>query len=402
MNFRELLKKGVDSLMVEAGGRVTGSELRKFVAPEFIFGNDARLLAGRYARNFSGRNVFVVTDPGVMASGWLEDVTDSLNDGGLHYTTYSHVNPNPRVEDVMEGAEIYRAEECDVIVAVGGGSPMDCAKGIGIVSSNKKHITEFEGVDKVGLPAPPLICIPTTAGSSADVSQFAIISDRSRHLKMGIISKTLVPDVALIDPLTTTTMPCDMTVQTAFDTLSHAMESYVSNASSAVTDLHAMESIRLVSSNIIPVISDPENLNLRTNLMLASLHAGLAFSNASLGLTHAMAHSLGGSMDLPHGECNAILMEHVVNFNFQAEPERYMELARTMGLNTDKEVKSELIKGINELKKRVGLDKTLKDFGVDESDLDELADVAMLDPCIVTNPRKPYKDEVVEVFRDAL
>ena len=402
MNFRELVKKGVDSLMVAVGGRVTGSELRKFVVPEFIFGKDARLLAGRYARNFSGRRVFVVTDPGVMASGWLDDVTDSLEGVGLQYSIYSNVNPNPRVEDVMEGAEIYRAEDCDVIVAVGGGSPMDCAKGIGIVSSNKKHITEFEGVDKVGLPAPPLICIPTTAGSSADVSQFAIISDRSRHIKMGIISKTLVPDVALIDPVTTTTMPGDMTVQTAFDTFSHALESYVSNASSAVTDLHAMEALRLVSSNILPVISDPENINLRTNLMLASLHAGLAFSNASLGLTHAMAHSLGGSRDLPHGECNALLMEHVANFNFQAEPERYMEVARTMGLNTGEEVKSELIKGINNLKKRLGLDKTLKDFGVDESDLDELADVTMLDPCIVTNPRTPCKEEVVEVFRDAL
>ncbi|KAF5075622.1 Alcohol dehydrogenase 2 [anaerobic digester metagenome] len=382
---------------------VTGFELRKFLAPEFIFGNGARLLAGRYARNFSARRVFIVTDPGVMASGWLNDVTHALKDGGLQYRVYSNVNPNPRVEDVMEGAKLYQEEECDVIIAVGGGSPMDCAKGIGIVSSNKKHITEFEGVDKVGLPAPPLICIPTTAGSSVDVSQFSIISDPIRCIKMGIISKTLVPDVALIDPVVTTTMPRDMTVYTAFDTLSHALESYVSNASSAVTDLHALEAVRLVTSNIIPVIADPEDINLRGNLMLASLHAGMAFSNASLGLAHAMAHSLGGLMDLSHGECNAILMEHVVEFNFQEEPERYTEIARAMGLEmNDQEVKSELIKGIKILKKGVGINKTLKDCGVSENDLDGLADVAMMDPCIVTNPRRPDKEEIMEIFKNAL
>ena len=154
----------------------------------------------------------------------------------------------------MEGATIYNDEGCDVIVAIGGGSPMDCAKGVGIVTSNKKNINEFEGVDIVNNPSPPLICIPTTAGSSADVSQFAIITDRQRKVKMAIISKKLVPDVALIDPITTTTLEPYMTVCTGFDILSHAMEAYVSNASSPITDIHSIEAINLFSSNIIPCI----------------------------------------------------------------------------------------------------------------------------------------------------
>lgn len=181
-------------------------ELRKFVAPEYIFGVGARSLAGRYARNLGARKVLVVSDPGVVAAGWTGDVTDSLEAEGLPFVLFTDVSPNPRAEQVMAGAELYRTEKCNAIVAVGGGSPMDCAKGIGIVSSNHKHILLFKGVDQVQHPMPPLICIPTTGGTSADVSQFAIITDPLEKLKIAIISKSVVPDLALIDPLTLTSM----------------------------------------------------------------------------------------------------------------------------------------------------------------------------------------------------
>lgn len=304
-------------------------ELRKFVAPEFVFGSGARSLWGCYLKNFAAKKIFLVTDNGIISLRWLDEIVEILESG--EYEIYSNINSNPRVEEVMEGARIYNEEGCDVIVAIGGGSPMDCAKGIGIVISNNKHIKEFEGVDKVVMPSPPLICIPTTAGSSADVFQFAIISDRQRKIKMAIISKKLVPDVALIDPVITTTMNSNMTVYTGFDILSHSIEAYVSNASSPITDVHSIEAIKLFSSNILPCIKDPKNPKFRGNLMLASLHAGLAFSNASLGLVHAMAHSLGGLMDLPHGECNALLLEHVVNFNYSSDPARYLKISQCMG-----------------------------------------------------------------------
>jgi len=170
-------------------------ELRKFVAPEFIFGLGARHLAGRYAKNFGARKVLVVTDPGIIAAGWAEQVTASIEDAGIPYTVFAEVSPNPRAEEVMAGAEVYQSDRCNVIVAVGGGSPMDCAKGIGIVSSNKRYIVEFEGVDHVPVPCPPLICIPTTS-SSADVSQFAIITDMQQMVKIAIVSKALVSDIA--------------------------------------------------------------------------------------------------------------------------------------------------------------------------------------------------------------
>jgi alcohol dehydrogenase len=381
-------------------------ELRKFVAPEFIFGSGARLLVGRYAKNFGARKVLIVTDPGILAMGLVDPVLDALKAEGIDYEIYSDIKPNPTARQVMEGAEIYLNNNCNFIVAVGGGSPMDCAKAIGIVSSNRREVHEFEGVDKVAIPSSPLICIPTTAGSAADVSQFAIITDSERKLKMAIVSKTVVPDVALIDPETTLTMDKSLTIATGFDVLSHAIEAYVSNASSPITDLHALEAIRLVVSNLIPTINDLGNIELRGKMMLSSLNAGLAFSNASLGLVHAMAHSLGGLLDLSHGECNALLLDRVVEFNFEAESEKYKEIARAFGLEVDglkdEDVKMALTKGIRDLKDKAQVNYSLKHVGVRGEDIPELARKAMNDACIITNPKRPSQSDVEEIFKNAL
>ncbi len=381
-------------------------ELRKFVAPEFIFGSGARLLVGRYAKNFGARKVLIVTDPDVMAVGLVDPVFDALKTEGINYELYSDVKQNPTVKQVMEGSKIYINKNCNLIVAVGGGSPMDCAKAIGIVSSNNKDVNEFEGVDKVSIPSPPLICIPTTAGSAADVSQFAIITDNDRKLKMAIVSKTVVPDVALIDPETTLSMDKSLTICTGFDVLSHAVEAFASNASSPITDLHALEAIRLVVENLIATSNDLGNIDLRGQMMLSSLHAGLAFSNASLGLIHAMAHSLGGFLDLPHGECNALLLDHVVEFNFEAEIQKYRQIGKAIGLElenmSDHDAKMVFLQGIRDLKSQADVSYTLKDAGVTPDDIPELASKAMNDACIITNPRKPIKSDVEEIFRNAL
>lgn len=383
-----------------------GLELRKFVAPEFIFGFGARLLAGRYAKNFGARKVLVVTDPGVIAAGWTKDITDSLEEAGLAYMVFSGVTPNPRAEEVMAGAELYESEGCNVIVAVGGGSPMDCAKGIGIVSSNKRHILEFEGVDQVPVPGPPLICVPTTGGTSADVSQFAIISNTLERIKFAIVSKTVVPDVALIDPVTLTSMDSYLTACTGLDALTHAIEAFVSNAHSPVTDLHALEAIRLISSNLLSAIAEPDNMDIRANMMLGSLEAGLAFSNAILGAVHAMAHSLGGFLDLAHGESNAILLEHVMAFNFAAAPERYLRIGEAMSLDlrgmslTAK--KSAIVSEIARLKKAVGIEHRLAQLGVHRTDVPMLTKKAIKDPCMVTNPRRASSRDIEVVYEEAL
>ena len=211
-------------------------EIRKFLAPEYVFGIDARLKAGNYCKRFGCRRILLVTDAGVLQTPWVKDVERSIEELGMEYTVYSSVSPNPRDFEVMTGAELYLHEKCNMIVSVGGGSAMDCAKGIGIVTTNHSNILAFEGVDKIDKPMPPLVCIPTTGGTAADVSQFAIINNYKERYKLAIVSKAVVPDVALIDPLVLTSMDGFLTACTGMDVLTHAMEAFVSNASSAFTD----------------------------------------------------------------------------------------------------------------------------------------------------------------------
>lgn len=380
--------------------------LRKFVAPEFVFGVGSRHLAGNYAKNLGGRKILVVSDPGVVAAGWTKDVTDSLEEAGLPFALFTGVTSNPKVDEIMAGVALYRSEECNALIAVGGGSPIDCAKGIGIVISNGRHILLFEGVDTVRIPMPPLICVPTTGGTSADVSQFAIISNPQEKVKFAIISKSVVPDLALIDPATLTTMDPYLTACTGLDALTHAIEAYVSTARSAMTDIHAIEAIRLVSSNLLPSISNPADLELRTRVMQGSLQAGLAFSNAILGATHAMAHSLGGALDIAHGECNAILLDHVIEFNMAATPERFEKIAEAMGVDLrgmdSIHKKSALLNHVRKLKKAAGIDRRLKDLGVGLNDMNFLTNHALKDPCMATNPRKATKRDIEVVYEESL
>lgn len=380
--------------------------LRKLVIPEVVFGAEAALMAGQYAENLGVRRALVVSDSGVMDCGWVELVRRSLERVGVESLVFNDVSPNPRDHQVMEGEEVYRTHGCDSIVAVGGGSSIDCAKGIGIVSTNGGHILDFEGVDMVHKPGPPLICIPTTAGSSADVSQFAIITDTKRKVKISIVSKATVPDVALVDPLLTVSMDSNLTAATGMDALTHAFEAYVSNANSAVTDLFALDAISLISSNLPDVITAPENAELRGRVMLGSMEAGFAFSNAILGAVHAMAHSLGGYLDLPHGECNAILLPYVVRANFMSVPERYRIIAESMGIRIDsmsnQDVCDALVERINDLKTEVGITRTLSDFGMTRDKLDLLTGNAMNDACMVTNPENLDQEEVKSIYEEAL
>lgn len=377
--------------------------LRKFLAPEIVYGRGALDLAGRHASNLGSTKALVVTDSGVREAGLIDKIESGLRESGIAYVVFSDNTPNPKDYEVMAGAEVYRNEGCDLIIAVGGGSPMDCAKGIGIVAENPRHILEFEGVDEVPNPGPPLIFIPTTAGSSADVSQFAIITDTSRHVKIAIISKMCIPDIALVDPLTTASMSPDLTAATGMDALCHAFESFVSTASSPLTDMAALSAVRLIVDNLPGAFNHPENLTHRDNMMMASLMAGLAFSNASLGLVHSMAHSLGGALGLAHGECNALLLEKVVEYNYPAAGQKYDHLARAMGLDIDRynplQRASALSGHIASLREGLGLTERLGQMGVKYDDIPRLAGFAAQDPCLATNPRPAQARDIEKIYQ---
>lgn len=382
------------------------SNLRKFVSPEIIFGVGARKSVANYAKTFGARKVLLVSDPGVVEAGWLQDVSDLLSVDDIEHVVFTEVSPNPRAEEVMKGAEVYREHNCNVIIAVGGGSPMDCAKGIGIVSANGQHILDYEGIDTIDMPIPPLVFIPTTAGTSADVSQFAIISDPVEKVKISIVSKAVVPDVALIDPETTMTMDPFLSACTGIDALVHAIEAFVSTGAGPLTDMHALDAMRLINENIVALVKNPADIQLREQVMLGSMKAGLAFSNAILGAVHAMSHSLGGYLDLPHGLCNAMLLEHVIDYNYKEAEDRFKVVADTLnidsrGLSTN-QLQKRLMDQVINLKAEVGLSQKLAESGVHITDIPMLSHHALLDPCILTNPRKSNKRDVETVYEEAL
>ncbi len=395
--------------------------LRKFTAPEFVFGSGAASLVGAYISKFGVARVLLVTDPGVEAAGHATRAADRIREAGVACERFDAVSPNPRDSEVRTGAREYARHGCDAIVAVGGGSVMDCAKAIGLMAANDRDVLDLAGVDAVPLPGPPLVCVPTTAGTGADISQFAVINAVMRRTKLAIISKKAIPDVALIDPDTTVTMGAELTAATGMDALTHAIEAYVSTASSVVTDLHALESIRLVAEFLPRAVADGEDGEARNGMMLASLFAGLAFSNAGLGVVHALAHALGGELDLPHGLCNALLLESCIGFNLDHAAARYETVARALrdgfgprkkggadpGINPAHTepyapARADLLAALKNLRCEARLDRTLSDLGLSAGMLPSLAENAYRDACLATNPRYPSVSDLEAIYAEAL
>ncbi len=382
------------------------TELRKFVAPEIITGVDARLMIGRYIGHFASKKPMIVTDKNLEVLPWFLDILSEFDKYHINPVIFDEVTSNPREYEVMLGAQMFMEEKCDLLIAIGGGSPIDCAKGISIVSSNGGEILDYEGVDEINFPGPPLIAIPTTSGASADVSQFAIICDTENHVKKAIISKKVVPDLALIDPVPLMTMDLYLTACTGMDALTHAIEAYVSNANSHLTDMHALAAIKMIAATIEAAVKPDRSIEVMYQMMLGSLYAGLAFSNASLGAVHAMAHSLGGLLDLPHGECNSLLLEHVVALNFDSAPEKYKNIAKSMGVvvvdSDSKETKEKLIQKIRNLRKQLAIGDYALVEELNDDIIEKLAEGALSDPCIVTNPRMLTQNEVTTIYGEIL
>lgn len=386
----------------------TSSEIhfRKFLLPEIVFGLDSRFLASEYAKVIVAKKVLIVTDEGIKGAGWVEDIKETLNNAKICFVEYSNVTPNPRTDEIVEGATFFAEEKCDSLLAIGGGSVIDCAKGIGILSRNGGIIQDYEGTNRVVNPIPPLICVATTAGTAAGISQFAVYMELEKRRKFCVISKYLIPRVSLIDPVTTTTMPPRLTAETGLDALSHAIEAYVSTGRSPITDIHAREAVSIICKTLPLAVETGDNLEARSKMMLGSLHAGIAFSNTGLGAIHAISHVLGGFFDIPHGECNAILLEHVVAYNFDAAPHRYEQIGKFMGIDLEgmyfPDKKRTLIEALSKLRSRLGIVQKLRNLGMKKSEIPDLADAALKDPCMITNPKRLMHSDVEAIYERAL
>lgn len=380
--------------------------LAKFQAPEVVFGPEALSEAGFVVRRLGGRTPLIVTDPGLHEAGWVDALLAVMRDVGLSPVVFSAVTPNPKDHEVSLAHAVYAEHECDVVVGLGGGSCMDAAKGVAILAGNGGDILSYRGIDRVREVIPPMLMIPTTSGTGADVSQFCIVTDTERRTKVTILGRALVPDVSLVDPLLLMTMPEWLGAATGLDALTHGVEAFVSRAHNPLADVHALHAVELVGTHLRHTLRTPADPERRTGMAQASLNAGLAFSNAILGATHAMSHQVGGLLDAPHGVINGVLLPHVIRYNAQSCPKRFVDLAVRLGLPATEapaaEVAEQLADAVRVLGDDVGVPRGLAELGMTEADVAPLARSSLEDACLTTNPRAPDVADLESLFRAAL
>jgi 1,3-propanediol dehydrogenase len=378
--------------------------LLKFEVPEIIHGMGALSKIGLCAKRLGGERVLLVTDPGIIDAGWVDESIKYFEKADLKYVIYDNVVTNPRDFQVEEGVQLYLKKQCDVIVAVGGGSPIDTAKGIAILASNHGRIHDYEGCNLITQPIPPMVCAPTTAGTGADVSQFAVITDTQKRTKITILSRAIMPDISLIDTRLLLTKSEELIASTGMDSLTHAIEAYVSSLSWSLTDPHAIHAIELVAEHLL-VATKTKDTKALEGMSLACLEAGMAFSNASLGAVHALTHPLGGLYDLHHGLINSLLLPVVVRQNMEHEQHKFAKIARAMGVETRgmtiQEAASYVPEKIKELIEELGLPTRLSQLGVNPEDIPLMARMAQEDLCMLTNPYCYSLEEIEILYKEA-
>ena len=356
------------------------------------------------ARSF--RKALIVTDKVLVAIGMVRQVTDLLQQHGISSAVFAGTQPNPTVANVESGLALLKAEGCDLVISLGGGSPHDCAKGIALCATNGGGIADYEGVDKSAKPQLPLVAINTTAGTASEMTRFCIITDQSRHVKMAIVDKHVTPILSVNDPELMVNMPASLTAATGMDALTHAVEAYVSSAATPITDACALKAVTLVSRNLRRVVADGKDLEARDQMAYAQFLAGMAFNNASLGYVHAMAHQLGGYYDLPHGVCNAVLLPHVQQFNAETSASRLGDVAAAMDVDTtgmtSAQAAEACLQAIRALSTEIGIPAGLGQLGARAEDIHILASNAMKDACGFTNPRRASHEEVMAIFQAAM
>jgi len=377
--------------------------ISKFAIPEIIFGRGSIVHLASCAKRLGGRRVLLVSDPGLVGAGWVDRIMEILRDNGLEWIYYDAVNSNPRDYQVHDGAEIYVRERADVIIAVGGGSPMDAAKGIATIVGNGGRISDYEGANRIMRPLPPMIFLPTTAGSGSDISQFCIITDVARQVKMSIISRSLVPNISIIDPLVLLTKSEELIIASAIDAFAHAVESYLSLLSSPFTEHQALKAMRLIAQNLRPAITD-RSIEALENLSIAATSAGMSFSNAGLGIGHSLAHSLGGMFDVLHGLVHPILLPPVMRFNLPASVDKLAAIGRIVC--GPRMCSSEYIAraGISWLERffaDLNVPVRLRAILPDASSLETIAKTAVNDACTLTNPRSATWESLLGVCQEA-
>jgi len=372
-----------------------------------IFGIGTADKLGDELRHLKLNKALIVTDEGVRKSGAVDVLEKSLNKAQIAFEIFSEVRPNSGVQMVEKGTRIAKEENRDVVIGIGGGSSMDTAKAIGAMVTNEGSIKDYEGLHKLKEQPLPIVLLPTTAGTSSEVTQWAVIADEEQNRKMGIGSSMLIPTFAIDDPLLTISQPSNVTAATGMDALTHAIESYVNTAAHPISECFALEAIKLIGKYLRLAVAKGENVEARYNMLLGTLMAGLAFHQTRLGNCHAFAMPLGGGKwQIPHGLVNAILLPHVMEFNLIGNLEKFTLVAEAMGQKTDglslRKAAEQAVVAIQELNEDVGICQRLGDFGVEEKDLPEIAGEAIKSGNIAVNPRQTNIADLISIAKKAL
>ena len=382
--------------------------VEKFVLNETsYFGKGAREVLVQELKNRGFKKALVVTDKSLYDAHVTKKVTDELDKGNFNYSVYSDVKPNPTKKNVWDGLRACKEAEADVLVAVGGGSSIDTAKAISIIMTNPENedIVSLEGAATTKNKGLPIIALPTTAGTAAEVTINYVITDEDREVKMVCVDPHDIPIIAIIDTELMASMPKSIASSTGMDALTHAVEGYITKAHNTMSDMFHMEAIKLIFKYLPAAVNekDEEAIN---KMGLAQYIAGMGFSNVGLGIVHSMAHQLGAVYDTPHGLANAILLPTVMRFNGEVCYERFRDILIALGVDAKdmnkEQVIDKFVEMIQELSKKVGITQTVKDTGCKEEDFEMLAQKAMNDACRPGNPRETTKEDFIELFRKAM
>ena len=384
-----------------------------FLPPRIEFGDGAVQNLGEHVKAFDGKKPLVVTDAGIINAGILEKAIAALDASGLTHAVYSDIEPNPTDISTTHGVAVYKAEACDVVIAVGGGSVMDAAKAIRLLTTHEPplepYYADVGGAERIRDDMPPLICVPTTAGTGSEVSQGAIITDTSfnttdRWRKRAIVTPLNMSNIALLDPGITVGMPPALTAATGMDAITHGIEAYVATKYHPIAEGVALQALRILSANIQKVYHNGADVTARGEMLLGSCMAAFSFQKG-LGAVHSLAHQLSTEAPIPHGVANAILLPPVMEFNFAHATEKYAEIARALGIDTSgmdsSKAGNAAIEKIRAFNTELKMPEGLGDAGLEKKKIPKLGADAMLDHCHKFNPRVCTEEDMVALFTEA-
>ena len=383
--------------------------INRFILNEVsYFGPGAREVLPKEIARLGFKKAFVATDKDLIKFGVADKVLKVLADAGIPYEVFSDIKPNPTTANVKAGVAAFAASGADFIIALGGGSSMDTAKAVGIITNNPEFadVVSLEGVADTKKKSVPIIALPTTAGTAAEVTINYVITDEANEKKMVCVDPNDIPVMAIVDAELMYTLPKSFTAATGMDALTHAIEGLITKGAWEMSDMFELKAIEMIARYLETAVNEPQNAEARNGMAVAQYIAGMAFSNVGLGVVHGMAHPMGAIFDIPHGVANALLLPTVMEFNMPAAVDKYVQIAKAMDVYSagmsKEEAAQAAVDAVRALAIRVGIPQHLTELGIKETDLDRLATAAAADVCTPGNPRDVNKDIILDLYKKVL